>query len=313
VKKPAASPPKRSRVKQHASKPTGASVAKEQGSAKKATTSPVTLLELVHQLQTQAAYADLKASRSAFEALTQMLHEVFAWLHTIAALHPQSLAALLRRLPQGDAWARYEGGEHAGAWAGVELARLYRHIHAELRSRSKHSVNRLRDIRYGFAVGEFAVPANAWFCAEYDRKADYRPTGKMAVWTARKIEELRHIKESRSERRQYASIEILEGRLRLRAENETDAVLADWFRSDLVEGEGLKQLDNLPGFGSPNAEDFESWRKFVRRRLLREKVIGEFDVLFPNSRRKLDGVIAATLRCAWQTVHRGGNVILPQM
>jgi hypothetical protein len=70
-------------------------------------------------------------------------------------------------------------------------------------------------------------------------------------------------------------------------------------------------LDNLPAFGSPNAEDFDKWRRFVRRRLLTPKLITEFDALFPNSRRKLDGVIAATLRYAWHAVHRGGKVTLP--
>jgi len=35
-------------------------------------------------------------------------------------------------------------------------------------------------------------------------------------------------------------------------------------------------------------------------------------MLFPQRRKKLDGVIADTLRYAWQAVHAGGNVILPE-
>src|SRR4030095_10138283 len=98
------------------------------------------------------------------------------------------------RSPEDDAWAKYEAGEHVAAWGGVELARLYRQIQANLRSRSKHSVNRLNDIRCGFKVGKIAVPPNAWFCTEYEREANYRPTGKMAVWTASTIHALRRHK-----------------------------------------------------------------------------------------------------------------------
>jgi len=297
-------------MKRNAPKPTPPSDAKEQELTENVLKTRLALLQLVHQLQMQALDADSK-SRPAFEALTDTLRELFAWLHTMAALHPMSLGALQRRLPEDDAWAKYEAGEHVAAWAGVELARLYRHVQADLRSRSKHAVNRLRDIRHGFKLGKFVVPPNTWFCAEYERKADYRPTGKMAVWTAQKIEELRRIKRIRAQRRTFASIEIVEGRLRFLTENETDDVLAHELRSDLVVGEALKRLDNLPVFGSPNTEDFQNWRKFVRRRLLTQKVISEFHRLFPDSVRKLDGVVAATLRYAWNAVLSGGNLILP--
>lgn len=283
--------------------------AEEHGSAESATKAARDLLQMIHQLQMQSLDADSKISQPAFETLTQTFHAIFGWLRMVAALHPISLGALVRRVPGDDAWARYQAGKHSAAWAGVELARLYRQIQAELKSHSKRSLNRFRDIRYGFKVREFVVPPNPWFCAEYERKADYRPTGKMAVWTARKIEELRQIKSKRSERRQFARIEIVEGRPCLRGENETDDVLTDWFRSDLVEGEALKRLDSLPAFGGPKVEDFDEWRSFVRRRLLTPKLITEFDALFPNSRRKLDGVVAATLRYAWRAVHDGGNVI----
>jgi hypothetical protein len=222
-----------------------------------------------------------------------------------------SLSVLRHRLPEDDAWAKYAAGEHVGAWAGVELARLYRQMQADLRSSSQHSVNRLRRIRYGFEIGKFAGPGNRWFSAEYARKIDYRPTGEMAVWTARKIEELRHIKESRSQWLTYTRIEIAENRLLLREESEIDGELANLFRSDLVEGEALQRLDHLPVFGSANTGDFDTWRKFVRRRLLTPKLCREFDELFPNCRRKLDGVIAATLGYAWQAVRHGGNVIIP--
>lgn len=298
-------------VKPDASKSMASGHAKEHGSAESITKGAPDYLQMIHQLQMQSLDADLKISQPAFKTLTRTFHEVFGWLRMVAALHPMSLGALQRRLPGDDAWARYEAGEHSAAWAGVELARLYRQIQAELKSRSKRSPNRFRDIRYGFKLSELVVPPNSWFCAEYERKADYRPTGKMAVWTARKIEELRQIKSSRSEWRQFARIKIVEGRLRLLEEKETDEVLAYWFRSDMVEGEALKRLDNLPAFGSPNAEDFDKWRRFVRRRLLTPKLITEFDGLFPNSRRKLDGVVAATLHAAWRAVRHGGNVTLP--
>jgi hypothetical protein len=132
----------------------------------------------------------------------------------------------------------------------------------------------------------------------------------MAVWTARKIQELRHIKAKRCEYRKYASVEIAGGSLRVRSESETDEFLAEWFRSDAVQGEALKRLDHLPRFGSSSIESFEVWRKFVRRRLLTPKILTEFNLLFPNSRRKLDGVLAATLRCAWDAAGHGGDVIL---
>ena len=258
----------------------------------------------------QTLDADSEANRHAFEALTETFRELFAWLHTMAALHPMSLGALLRRFPEREAQAKYDAGEHVGAWAGVELARVYRQILADLRSHSRHSVSHLREIRCGFDFGKLVVSPNAWFCAEYARKTDYRPTGKMAVWIAGKIEELRRIKESRSQWRGYASIEILKGRLQLRAENEIDEILAVWFQADIAQGEALRRLDNLPVFGSADVADFKVWRQFVRNRVLTSTVVGEFDQLFPNSRRKLDGVIAATLQSAWQAVQRGGNVIL---
>jgi len=75
----------------------------------------------------------------------------------------------------------------------------------------------------------------------------------------------------------------------------------------------LDPLDSLPAFGGSGIRDLEAWRKFVRHRLLTQTdFIKEFEMLFPQRRKKLDGVIAATLRYAWQAVHAGGNVILPE-
>jgi hypothetical protein len=270
------------------------------------------LLRIARQLEMWAREPDLNVSRQAFQALTGLFHEIHSWLWFSALLAPAALGALLRRVSEDDAFEIYERGEHVAAWAGVELARIYKQIRAELGSRSKHSVNRLRDIRFGFNLGGSDWAPNAWFCAEYDNKADYRPTGAMAVWTARKIEEIRRIKDGRSRWRQYASMEIVDGRLRLRKEDETESFLADWFPSAIVQGEALKRLDALPTFGSSDVRAFEAWRKFVRRRLLMPQLLAEFDLLFPQSRRKLDGVITATFRCAWRTANTGGEVLLPK-
>jgi len=248
--------PRKRRPKREAPKPLPSTQAKEHGSTDKVSETRVTLLQLVRQLQRRTLDDDSNTSKLAFQALTGTFREMLSWLH-FSALAPLSLGALLRRFPENDAWARYDRGEHPAAWAGVELARLYRQMQTELRSRSKRSVNRLRDIRCGFRLGKYVVPPNEWFCAEYERKVDYRPTGNMAAWAARKVEELRQLKNTRSEWRQYASIEIVAGRLRLLSKSQTDDVLAERFRSDTVEGEALKRLDNLPLFGSPNVESLK--------------------------------------------------------
>jgi hypothetical protein len=223
-----------------------------------------------------------------------------------------SLGALTRCLPEQDAWKQYNDGEHVGAWAGVELARLYKQFNAELRSRSKHSINRLRDMRFGFKAGKFDLPANRWFRDEYERRTDYRPTGRMAVWVARKIEEVRRLKENRSKLRPFVAITLVEKQPLVLSDTQTEALLSEFFPSAVVRGEeALKLLDSLPPFGDSSALGSEEWRKFIRRRLLTNpQLLTEFDRLFPHGRRKLDGVIAATLRSAWQAIHRGGNVIV---
>jgi hypothetical protein len=262
------------------------------------------LFRMVRQLEVWSREPDLTISRTAFEALAAVLHEVLAWLWMMSLLPDVSLGALSRQLPSDDAWTRYRRGEHVAAWAGVELARLYRQIKAELGSRSTHSINRLRDLRFGLKLGDLDFPPNHWFCAEYESGADYRPTGQMAVWTARKIEEIRLIKEGQ--------------RLRVVVppQNETQGVLPGWFRSsDMVKGvAALKRLDDLPPFGSSDVGAFEAWRKFLRRQLLTQAdIITEFQALFPKGRKKLDGVIAATLRYAWRAVGAGGEVIFPTL
>jgi hypothetical protein len=272
------------------------------------------VLSLMHQLEMLAHKTGLQVSREAFEGLADVFHRAFTWLRTTAILSTQSLGALTRALPEEDAWRRYRRGEHAAAWAAVELARHYKQVKAELRSRSKYSINRLRDLRLGFKMGEFDFPPNDWFRKEYDRQTDHRPTGLMAVWVARKIQEMRPLKTNRSEWQSYASIEIVQGQLRFRPEHETNDILAELFRSDLVQGQALRRLDDLPTFGSSNIADIEAWRKFVLRQVLtQKKIIDEFDSLFPDSRKKLDGVVAATLRAAWRAVRDGGDVILPEV
>jgi hypothetical protein len=272
------------------------------------------LLGRVHQLEMLAHNTDLKMSREAFEALVNLFYALFTWLRTTAILSPGSLGALKRGLPEEDAWERFTRGHHAAAWAGVELARFYKRIQAELRSRSKHFVNRLRDLRFGFKLATFDFPPNRWFRDEYERRTDYRPVGIMAVWVARKIEEMRRLKTSRSESRSCGGIEIVEGHLRFRSKNEIGDIMAEMSRSDLVRGEGLKRLDDLPAFGTSNIGDVEAWRKFVLHQVLTQKtVITEFDSLFPQSRENLDGVVAATLRSAWRAVHEGGDMILPEV
>jgi hypothetical protein len=263
------------------------------------------LLRLVHQLEDLAREADLEVSQSAFEALVVVRREVRTWLRINALLPHASLGALLCQLSESDAWERYRRGEHAAAWSGIELARHYKQIKAELLSRSKRSVNWLHDVRFG----SNHFPANQWFKDEYERRTDYRPTGTMAVWVARKIEEFRRLKAARL----YADRNPGIGHSLLRLENQIEAAVPARLRSPVLQGEtALKQLDTLPPFRGSGTSDFEGWRKFVRHRLLTQTdFIKEFEMLFPHRRRKLDGVIAATLRYAWQAAHDGGVVILP--
>jgi hypothetical protein len=271
------------------------------------------LLRLVRQLEKLARGPDLKISRFAFDALVVVFREVLAWLHISAVLPDASLGALSRHLSESDAWGRYNRGEHVAAWSGVELARHYKRIKAELGSRSEHSVNPFRDLRLGFKITRFDSPANQWFKREYERRTDYRPTGVMAVWIVRKIEEFRRVKEARSQLPLYPDRNVVRDRSLLRPENEAEAVLPAWFRPATVQGEAaLKRLDSLPAFGDSDTCDFEAWRKFVRHQLLTQAdFIKEFNALFPQRRKQLDGVMAATLRYAWQAVQDGGKVVIP--
>jgi hypothetical protein len=262
------------------------------------------LLHLVRELEVLSRQSDLMVSRTAFEALSATLEELLRWLRIMALLREASLGGLLRQLPSSHAWERYRRGEHVAAWASVELARLYKRIRAELWSRSKNSVNRLRDLRFGLQVGTFDPSPNEWFCAEYESKADYRPTGKMAVWIARKIEEVRSLKE----RQQYWPLTMV-----VPTQGNTEMTLPAWARSpDMVKGvAAFRELDDLQPFGSTN-KDLEAWRILLRRQLLTQTdVMKEFDALFPHERKKLDGVLAATLRCAWRAAQLGGRVVLP--
>jgi hypothetical protein len=267
------------------------------------------LLRLVYKLEKLAREPDLKVSRFAFDALIVVFRQVLSWLNMNAVLADASLGSLSRHLSESDAWERYNRGEHIAAWSGLELARHYKQIKAELGSRSKHSVNRLRDLRLGFKTMGFNFAGNQWFKDEYERRTDYRPTGTMAVWVARKIEEFRRLKAARL----YADRNPGIGHSLLRLENQIEAAVPARLRSPVLQGEtALKQLDTLPPFRGSGTSDFEGWRKFVRHRLLTQTdFIKEFEMLFPHRRRKLGGVIAATLRYAWQAAHDGGVVILP--
>ena len=97
------------------------------------------------------------------------------------------------------------------------------------------------------------------------------------------------------------------GQLRFANDTETEAVLSEVLSSDVVPGdEGLRRLDSLPPFGCTDAGGSEAWRKFIHRRLLTSgPLLKEFDRLFAGRRRKLGGVIAATLLSAWRAVQRG--------
>jgi hypothetical protein len=263
-------------------------------------------MHLVRQLEVWSRNPDLNVSRTAFDALADMLHDLLLWLWMSAILPEASLGALAHELPREVAWERYKRGEHVAAWAGVELARLCKQIKAELGSRSKHSINRLRDLRCGLELGNMHFSPNQWFCAEYERGADYRPTGKMAVWVARKIEEVRLLKQHRLQWWSLGTVVPLQ--------SEAEAVLPAWRQLPrMVKGAvALKQLDDLPPFGGANADGFEAWRKFVRHQLLTQTdVVIEFQNLFPQERRKLDGVLSATLRCAWRAVSAGGTLLFP--
>jgi hypothetical protein len=181
------------------------------------------LWRIVYQLQGRVHKPDVSVSLPVFETLTDLLHQVLDWLLCTALLPLASQGVLLHHLAENEAWERYNRGEHAAAWAGIELARLYKKFRAQLTSRSKRSINRLRDLRYGFKVAKSNWPPNDWFRREYESKCDYRPTGQMVVWIARKIEKIRRVKTHRSQWRSYASIGIA-----------TENILAQ-FRSELVQ------------------------------------------------------------------------------
>jgi hypothetical protein len=260
----------------------------------------------------QSLDADPNTSGEAFQALVRLHDQLSDWLYLMTIFHPASLAMLLHRFPKKDASARYQRGEHVGAWAGIELARRYRQMKAELGSRSNRSVSRFQTLCFGFKIADLEVPPNRWFRREIERRTDYRPTGEMAIWVARKIEAVRRLKENRSQWRHFAAISVVAGQLRFANDTETEAALSEVLSSDLVPGEeGLRLLDSLPLFGGTDVGGSEAWRKFINHRLKTSgPLLKEFDRLFAGRRRKLDGVIAATLRYAWRAVQRGGTIIL---
>jgi hypothetical protein len=264
------------------------------------------LLRMARQLEVCSHHSDLQISRTAFEALSAVLDEILAWLWMTALLPEASLGGLSRQIGSDDAWQRYERGQHVAAWAGIELARLCKRIKAELGSRSKHSISRFRELRFGVDLGDSRLSPNQWFCAEFESRGDYRPTGRMAVWVARKIEEVRALKERRLKWWPLTTV--------VHPQNETDTELPAWCRSaEMVRGTAaLKQLDNLPAFGGSDPDGLEAWRKFLRHQLLTQTpAITEFQSMFPTERRKLDGVLTTTLCCAWQAIKAGNAVFFP--
>jgi hypothetical protein len=266
------------------------------------------VLSMVRQLQNWSSDFDSKLSRTAFEALTALLDDLLAWLLMSALFHEASLGKLLRETSSDEAWERYIRGEHVGAWAGVKLARLYKRFKAELQSRSMQSINPLRELRLGLQLGNIDSSPNDWFCAEYESKADYRPTGQMAVWIARKIEEVRLLKQLLL---RYGLLSAV-----LQSPSKTEEAFPNWFRRPaLVTTEAaLKQLNNLPPFGGSNDSGFESWRRFLRYQLLTQSgIVKEFGSLFPNEDRNLDGALTATLRSAWRATQSGGRVVFPAL
>ncbi len=267
------------------------------------------LSRIFRELEVWSLNPDLGVSRAAFEALAAMLQELIRWLWMAALFPDASLAMLESELPGEQGRERYRRGEHVSAWAGIELARLYKRIKVELGSRSSQSINRIRDLQSGFRLTNKHFAPNQWFSTEYNSNVDYRPTGEMAVWMARKVEELRRLKECRV---LWWPISAAATQL----ESNTETILPPLFRTpDMVKGKtALEQLDNLPPFGDSDSGSFEAWRKFLRRQLLTQTdVIEEFERVFPHARKKIDGVIASTLRYAWQAVEAGGQVFFPAL
>jgi hypothetical protein len=269
------------------------------------------LLTELYRLQLLAWEADLPTSRRAFDELMSLLHQLIDWLYVVAVLPAAALGSLSRTLPEKNAITRFKRGQHVAAWAGTELAWLYKQFKAELASRSSKFVNRLRYLRSGFRVGHHDSPPNVWFCSEYKRTTDYRPRGRMAVWVATKIEEIRQLKTARYWR-QFAS-KFVNGPAPSRLEDEREEPLRLFSPPALVRGaEFFQQLDGLPTFGGPES-DLQAWRSFVRGRLLKQKqIMTEFELLFPRQRKKLDGLITTTLRRAWKAAKDRGSVIVPR-
>jgi hypothetical protein len=278
------------------------------------------VIQRVWQLEWWVHESDPEVGQRAFQSLSGLLHQLLTWLELTARLPLVALGALSYRMPQHDAWAAYQRGEHGAAWAGVELARLYRRIKTHLASQSRKSrksrkpVNPLRDLLYGSKNAGFDMPPNNWFREEYASKGDYRPTGKMAVWIAHKVEEIRRLKTLRSIWRPYPSTKIAKDSTQPRPQSEAERVLAALSPPKIVQGDlACQRLDSLPPFGHPDAKAFKAWRSFVRRQVLTQnQVITELETLFPNQRTNVDGVITATLRSIWQAAQGGGSIILPE-
>ena len=273
----------------------------------------VELSRLSMQLQMCSHCSDFELSREAFIALSHLLRELLKWLQVHAYLPEFALGLLSHELPKDEAWRTYLRGDHIAGWAGVELARLYKQFKTELASRSKESANPFQRALFGMTIGNLTLPGNRWFRDEYNRNTDYRPTGRMAIWVARRIQDVWRLKENRSRWRRMLALSLAI-QASAGSVNEVEEKLKIWSNSNVVEGErSLQRVDQLPSFGSGGEEEIRTWRSFIRSVLLtNKKIVDDFDSAFPNQRRKLDGVIASTLASVWDAAKHGGRVILPE-
>ena len=249
-----------------------------------------------------------EGNRDAFNDLVTLLHQILDWLHFMAVLPDAAAGSLLRRkIPEEEAPLRYKRGEHVAAWAGIELAKIYKNFKAEIESQSPKAVHRLTRLLHGFRAGaNLDFSPNVWFQQEYSTQNDYRPRGEMVVWFAQQIEGVRQLKVSRG---WWAHIvPALSEKPKAKADLEFPGPLA---ASDLIKGEDwLKKLDELPPFGG-SEKDTEDWHKFLRGRLRTHGgIMAEFDSLFPGQRKKFDGSFTATLQACWKGAGKGGQTII---
>jgi hypothetical protein len=254
-------------------------------------------------------------NQHAFGDLASLLHELLDWFHVAAVLSNAALGSHLRRsIPEKEAIEKYLRGEHVSAWAGVELARIYKDFKAQLESRSKNAEHRLTQLLYGFTVGDdLEFPPNVWFGQAYRSKKDYRPSGRMAVWFARQIEGIRQLKRNH-EFRLIVHFAVkkaeLPFELPISAPEAESPFQLPVSAPDLIQGQLLQKLAALPPFGETD-ESLKKWREFIRHRLRTNKrAMAEFDGLFPGARANFDGTLRATIEACWKAAGQGGQTVI---